>query len=454
MQNLYIVILAAGQGKRMKSHIPKVLHLVGGKPMLTRIIETAQQLNASNINVVVGHAKEQIFERIHQPVNWVIQDEPLGTGHAVKMALSNIPNTGKTLVLYGDVPLIDEKNLNNLVMTANQDLAILTDVFSDPTGYGRIVRDNNEQIIKIVEEKDADSEQKLIQEVSTGIYVIPNQYIHQWLNNLSNHNAQQEYYLTDIIALAQQACVSIKSVQVSKSYLAMGVNDKVQLAQLERILQRELAEKLMQYGLTLIDPSRFDLRGTLEVGVDVVADINVIFEGDNWIGNNVHIGANCILNNVVVHDNAVIYPFSHLEDCEIGVSAKVGPYARLRPKTKLATQAHIGNFVEVKNSTIGSGSKVNHLTYVGDATIGKNGNIGAGTVTCNYDGVTKHETIIGDDCHIGSGSMLIAPVTIGDKATIGAGSVITKNCPNSQLTIARSRQISFASWARPEKKST
>ncbi|MBN3860083.1 UDP-N-acetylglucosamine diphosphorylase/glucosamine-1-phosphate N-acetyltransferase [Neisseriaceae bacterium PsAf] len=453
MQDLYVVILAAGQGTRMKSqNKPKVLHSIAGKPMLSRVIETAEKLNPNNINVVVGHEKEQLFEQIHFPVNWVIQDEQLGTGHAVKTALPNIPEEGATVVLYGDVPLIDEETLKNLISIAgNNEVAVLTDVLEDPSGYGRIIRNEKNHVIKIVEDKDVDSEQRLIKEINTGIYVIPNQYLHQWLNSLNNNNAQQEYYLTDIVALANEDNVPVKAIRVPKSYLAMGVNDKIQLATLERIYQREIAKQFMQQGLMLLDPNRFDLRGDLIFGSDVIIDVNVVFEGNNVLGNNINIGAHCLLKNVTIHDNAIIHPFSHLEDCEVGESAKVGPYARLRPKAKLAKDVHIGNFVEVKNSKIGIGSKVNHLTYVGDATIGKNSNIGAGTITCNYDGVNKHATIIGDDCLIGSGTMLVAPVTVGNKATTGAGSVITKNCPENQLTVSRSKQISLASWVRPEK---
>ncbi|QRN41779.1 MAG: UDP-N-acetylglucosamine diphosphorylase/glucosamine-1-phosphate N-acetyltransferase [Neisseriaceae bacterium] len=455
MQDLYVIILAAGQGTRMRSHQkPKVLHSIAGKPMLSRVIETAEQLNPNNINVVVGHEKEQLFEQVHFSVNWVIQDQQLGTGHAVKMALPNIPQEGITLVLYGDVPLIDETTLKNLINTVGEnEVAILTDLLEDPSGYGRIIRDEKNHVVKIIEDKDVNSVQRLIKEINTGIYVIPNQYLHQWLNQLNNNNAQQEYYLTDIIALAHEHNVPVKTVPVSKSYLVMGVNDKVQLATLERIYQQEIAKQLMQNGLMLMDPNRFDLRGELIFGRDVIIDVNVIFEGNSVLGNNIHIGANCVLKNVTIHDNVIIQPFSHLEDCEVGDSAKIGPYARLRPKVNLAKEVHIGNFVEVKNSKIGIGSKVNHLTYVGDTTIGKGSNIGAGTITCNYDGVSKHATIIGDDCRIGSGTMLVAPVAVGDRATIGAGSVITRNCPENQLTISRSKQISLASWVRPEKKS-
>ncbi|MFH4354292.1 MAG: bifunctional UDP-N-acetylglucosamine diphosphorylase/glucosamine-1-phosphate N-acetyltransferase GlmU [Neisseriaceae bacterium] len=452
VDDLSVVILAAGQGLRMRSDLPKVLHTLGGKPMLSRVIETALSLT-QDVQVVVGHAKEQLQRQIDLPVRWIEQAEQLGTAHAVKMALPYISDyKGKTLILYGDIPCIDTSNLTALVEKGNKEsLVLLTDISDMPTGYGRIIRDLAGKIARIVEEKDASKEEKQIKEINTGIYLVPNPYLHLWLKNIKNHNAQGEYYLTDIIQLAYEAGVCIESVQVSHSYLTMGVNNSIQLAKLERLFQQQQAEQLMQKGLTLRDPSRFDLRGTICFGKDVVVDVNVVFEGKNVLGNQVTIGANCVLKDVTIRDGATIYPFSHLEDCVVNEDVKVGPYARLRPKATLARGSQVGNFVEIKSAQIGQKSKVNHLSYIGDTTVGENTNIGAGTVTCNYNGVTKYRTTIGADCFIGSGTMLVAPVTVGDGATVAAGSTITKSCPEKQLTIARSKQVSLSGWHRPKK---
>ena len=448
---LNIVILAAGKGTRMYSKMPKVLHRIGGKPMVERVIDTAAALHPQNICVVIGHGKDQVLDTVKRDVVWVEQNEQLGTGHAVKTALPHLAAEGRTLVLYGDVPLIDTATLETLLEAAGSEVGLLTDVPADPTGLGRIIRDSNGSVTAIVEEKDADAAQKAVREINTGILVLPNAKLENWLNSLSSNNAQGEYYLTDLIAKAVADGIKVHPVQVRASHLAAGVNNKLQLAELERIFQREQAHNLLQAGLTLRDPARFDLRGSLRHGQDVVIDVNVVLEGDNQFGNNVSIGANCVIKNTVIGDNTVIEPFSHLENCRIGNSARIGPFARLRPNADLADEVHIGNFVEVKNSTIGRGSKANHLTYLGDAQIGSRSNIGAGTITCNYDGVHKHQTVIGDEVRIGSGNMLVAPLTIGHRATTGAGSTLTRNCPEGELTLTRARQTTIPGWIRPEK---
>lgn len=452
MNDLNVVILAAGKGTRMYSKLPKVLHQIGGQSMLSRVVNTAAALKPQNIHVVIGHGKETVLSQLaHHNVNWVEQTEQLGTGHAVKMVLPHLPETGSTLILYGDVPLIDVATLQALLDEAQNQVGVLTDVVENPTGYGRIIRNVDNQVMAIVEEKDADPNQKKINEINTGIFVLPNRYLTKWLNALQSNNAQGEYYLTDVIALAQQDGVAVKPVLVRASYLAAGVNNKVQLAELERRVQREQAQALLTAGLTLRDPERFDLRGTLRHGQDVVIDVNCVFEGDCVLADNVHIGANCVLINAKIGAGTHIAPFSHLENCVVGANAQIGPYARLRPQAVLADDVHIGNFVEVKNSTLGQGSKANHLTYIGDAQIGSKTNVGAGTITCNYDGVNKHKTVIGDEVRVGSGTMIVAPVTIEDRATTGAGSVITKDCPANKLTLGRARQHTVEHWLRPEK---
>ena len=449
---LNIIILAAGKGTRMYSQQPKVLHPIGGKAMLAHVIQTAQTLAPQAIHVVVGHGKEQVKQQLADAqVGWVEQTEQLGTGHAVKTALPHLPQDGRTLVLYGDVPLIDRDNLQALLAAAGDGVGILTDIMDNPTGYGRIIRDANNQVVQIVEEKDADAEQKAIREVNTGIFVLPNQYLGGWLNALQSNNAQGEYYLTDVVALAVRDGVAVTPHPVSAHHLAAGVNNKIQLAELERIFQRGQAQLLLQNGVTLLDPSRFDLRGSLKHGQDVQIDVNCVFTGDCELGDNVTIGANCVLHNAKIAAGTHIAPFSHLEDCTIGANAQIGPFARLRPNAVLADDVHIGNFVEVKNSQIGRGSKANHLSYIGDAQVGEKTNIGAGTITANYDGVNKHQTTIGNEVRIGSNSVLVAPVTIGDKATTGAGSVITKNCEAGKLVISRARQQTVEGWVRPEK---
>ena len=447
---LHIVILAAGKGTRMYSKLPKVLHQIGGLPMVARVIDSAQALSPVSTTVVIGHGKDMVLNTVKREVNWVEQTEQLGTGNAVKVALPHLPKEGRTLVLYGDVPLINTATLEALLDAAGNEVGLLTDVLDNPSGYGRIIRENG-KVTAIVEEKDATSEQKTVQEINTGILVLPNHKLEDWLNALQSNNAQGEYYLTDLIGLANQDGITVHPVQVAASHLAAGVNNKVQLAELERIFQTEQAQKLLEAGVTLRDPARFDLRGKLKHGKDVIIDVNVVIEGEVELGDDVQIDANCVLINCKIAAGAHIKPFSYLEHCEVGAESHIGPFSRLRPHAILGEGVHIGNFVEVKNTTMGKGSKANHLTYLGDAEIGELTNIGAGTITCNYDGVNKFKTIIGKDVRVGSGTMLVAPLSVGDKATTGAGSVITSNCPAGKLTVGRARQFTAESWIRPEK---
>ena len=447
---LHIVILAAGKGTRMYSKLPKVLHQIGGLPMVARVIDSAQALSPVSTTVVIGHGKDMVLNTVKREVNWVEQTEQLGTGHAVKVALPHLPKEGRTLVLYGDVPLINTATLEALLDAAGIEVGLLTAVLDNPSGYGRIIRENG-KVTAIVEEKDATSEQKTVQEINTGILVLPNHKLEDWLNALQSNSAQGEYYLTDLIGLANQDGITVHPVQVAASHLAAGVNNKVQLAELERIFQTEQAQKLLEAGVTLRDPARFDLRGKLKHGKDVIIDVNVVIEGEVELGDDVQIDANCVLINCKIAAGAHIKPFSYLEHCEVGAESHIGPFSRLRPHAILGEGVHIGNFVEVKNTTMGKGSKANHLTYLGDAEIGELTNIGAGTITCNYDGVNKFKTIIGKDVRVGSGTMLVAPLSVGDKATTGAGSVITSNCPAGKLTVGRARQFTAESWIRPEK---
>ncbi|HFC8536015.1 TPA: bifunctional UDP-N-acetylglucosamine diphosphorylase/glucosamine-1-phosphate N-acetyltransferase GlmU [Neisseria bacilliformis] len=448
---LNIVILAAGKGTRMYSQMPKVLHEIGGMPMLARVIDTAAALKPAQICVVIGHGKEQVLNTIKRDVVWAEQTEQLGTGHAVKTALPHLPQNGRTLVLYGDVPLTDTATLQTLLDAAGEGVGLLTDVLPDPTGYGRIIRNPAGNVVAIVEEKDANPEQKAVKETNTGILVLPNAKLENWLGRLSSNNAQGEYYLTDLIALAVSDGIPVTPVQVRASHLAAGVNNKIQLAELERIFQAEQAQALLKAGLTLRDPARFDLRGRLKHGQDVVIDVNVVIEGEVELGDNVEIGANCVIKNAKIGAGSKIAAFSHLEDCQTGQDTRIGPYARLRPNANLADGVHIGNFVEVKNATLGAGTKANHLAYIGDATVGSKTNFGAGTIIANYDGVHKHHSRIGDEVRIGSNSVIVSPVTIGNRVTTGAGSAITKDCPEGKLVLARARQAVIEGWVRPEK---
>ncbi|KZE33556.1 bifunctional UDP-N-acetylglucosamine diphosphorylase/glucosamine-1-phosphate N-acetyltransferase GlmU [Crenobacter luteus] len=452
MDRLSVVILAAGRGKRMYSDLPKVLHTVGGKPMLARVLDTARRLEPAQLVVVYGHGGEQVRAALPDAdLAWAEQAEQLGTGHALKCALPLLPDTGKTLVLYGDVPLIEAHVLEELAALAGDDAALLTDELANPSGYGRIVRGASGAVEAIVEDKDCAPEQKAIREINTGMLVLPNRHLGRWLAELKNGNAQGEYYLTDVVELAVRDGVKVHALKVPASWQAAGVNNKVQLAELERVLQANQARALLEAGVQLLDPARIDIRGTLVYGRDVTIDVNCVFEGEVVLGDKVSVGANCVLRNVRVEAGARIAPFSHLEDAVVGANSRVGPYARLRPGARLAEGVHIGNFVEVKKSEIGRGSKVNHLSYIGDATIGAGSNIGAGTVTCNYDGVNKFQTAIGDDVFVGSGTLLVAPVAVEDGATIGAGTVLTKTAPAGALTVARARQVTVSGWQRPVK---
>lgn len=452
MDSLSVVILAAGKGKRMYSALPKVLHPIGGQPMLARVIATARQLQPAKIVVVYGHGGEQVREQIQDPdIAWALQAEQLGTGHALKMALPHLPKVGRTLVLYGDVPLTTLATLQQLLAAAEQGMALLVDVLPDASGYGRIVRNEAGEIVAIVEDKDCSAAQKAIREINTGMLVLPNERLDGWLGALKNGNAQGEYYLTDVIGLAVADGLAVAGVTVAASWETAGVNNKWQLAELERQLQLNQARALLTAGVTLADPARIDVRGELQHGMDVSIDVGCVFEGQVSLGDNVQIGAYCVLKNVTVAAGTHIAPYSHLEEAVVGEGCRIGPYARLRPGASLAAHVHVGNFVEIKKATVGEGSKVNHLTYIGDADIGSKVNVGAGSVTCNYDGVNKYRTVIGDGVFVGSGTLMVAPVTLEEGATIGAGSVLTKTAPAGQLTVARAKQLTVPGWQRPQK---
>lgn len=447
-----VIILAAGKGTRMRSTLPKVLQPLAGRPLLGHVIETAKKLNAANIITIYGHGGNLVQQAFAQEnVEWVEQAEQLGTGHAVKVTLPVLPTDGVSLILSGDVPCITEATLKKLLQaSAEMGIGIVTLTVDDATGYGRIVRKNGE-IQAIVEHKDANDEQRKIKEFNTGIYCVNNAKLHEWLPKLSNENAQGEYYLTDIIAMAIADGLSVASVEPELAFEVEGVNDRVQLATLEREFQNNQAKKLMQQGVHLIDPARFDLRGHLSVGQDVRIDINVIIEGDCEFGDHVEIGAGCVIKNSKIAAGTKVQPYSIFDHAIVGADAQIGPFSRLRPGAKLANEVHIGNFVEVKNSSIGLGSKANHFTYLGDAEVGAGSNIGAGTITCNYDGANKFKTIIGDSAFIGSNSSLVAPVNIGNGATVGAGSVITRDVAENSLAFERSKQVAKENYQRPQK---
>ena len=449
---LHVIILAAGKGTRMRSSLPKVLHPVAGRPMVSHVIDTAKSLNAEKIHLVYGHGGEIMQARLHEPeLAWVLQAEQLGTGHAVAQAMPGIPDDANVLVLYGDTPLITTTTLQLLLQTQPVDgIGLLTVTLPNPTGYGRILR-VNEQVVGIVEQKDASPEQQAITEVNTGVLVAPAKQMKQWLSGLTNQNAQGEYYLTDVIAAAHQAGSSIQTAQPSCVQEVEGANNRLQLAQLERFYQKRAAEQLMLDGVTLLDPARFDLRGSLTCGDDVVLDANVIIEGHVELGHRVQIGAGCILKGCKIADDSIISPYTVIESSTLAEGCTVGPFARLRPGAELAAQAHVGNFVELKNAKLGLGSKAGHLSYLGDSEIGANVNIGAGTITCNYDGANKHKTIIEDDVFVGSDTQLVAPVKIAKGATLGAGCTITRDVGEDELVITRVPQRHITGWQRPVK---
>jgi bifunctional UDP-N-acetylglucosamine pyrophosphorylase/glucosamine-1-phosphate N-acetyltransferase len=450
--SLNVVILAAGKGTRMRSDLPKVLHPIAHKSMVQHVIDTANSLGSQAIQLVYGYGAEMLKARLGElQVNWILQAEQLGTGHAVAQANPNINDDDTVLILYGDVPLIQQSTLNALLDARTQDgMAILTVNLPNPSGYGRIVRVDG-KVVGIIEQKDANEEQLQITEVNTGIMAVPGKQLKAWLSRLSNSNAQSEYYLTDIVAMAHEDGIAIATAQPASAIEVEGANNRVQLAQLERAYQARAAEKLMLEGANLRDPARLDIRGEVTVGMDVMIDINVIFQGKVVLGNNVTIGAGAILIDCEIADNAEIKPYSIIEGAKLGQAASAGPFARLRPGAELMKDAHVGNFVEIKKSVLGVGSKAGHLAYIGDAKIGAGVNIGAGTITCNYDGVNKHLTVIEDGVFVGSDTQLVAPVTIGKGATLGAGSTITKDVAENELVITRVKQRHIQGWQRPVK---
>lgn len=447
-----IVILAAGQGKRMHSNLPKVLHPLAGKALVSHVIDTARSLSPHKLCLVYGHGGDVVRSTLDAPdLSWALQEPQLGTGHAVQQALPMLDNTGTTLVLYGDVPLIQVDTLKRLMQAAEGGLAILTVELADPHGYGRIVRNAAGQVVRIVEQKDASAEERSIREINTGIMAMPTARLGEWLSRLSSNNAQNEYYLTDIVGMAVDAGLPVRTANPAHEWEVLGVNSKVQLAELERVAQRSMAEALMEQGVRLADPARIDVRGSLQCGRDVFIDVNCVFEGNVVLDEAVEVGPNCVLKNARIGAGTRLAAFTHIEDAVVGADGMIGPFARLRPGTELAEDVHVGNFVEIKKSRIAAHSKANHLAYIGDATIGSRVNVGAGTITCNYDGANKHQTIIEDDAFIGSDTQLVAPVTVGRGATLGAGTTLTKDAPPDTLTISRARQTSIPGWKRPVK---
>lgn len=447
-----VVILAAGMGKRMHSQLPKVLHPLAGKPLLSHVVDTARSLSPTSLTVVYGHGGEAVPQALQASgIAFAKQEPQLGTGHAVMQAVPHLNDNVPTLILYGDVPLTTAISLQRLLDSAGTNkLSILTVGLDNPAGYGRIVRENG-AIVRIVEQKDATEAERAIREINTGIMVAPTTKLKQWLSTLSKDNAQGEYYLTDIVARAVADGVQVVSAQPDTIAETLGVNSKVQLAELERLCQSQQAAALLEQGVTLADPARIDIRGELRCGKDVMIDINCVFEGKVELEDGVSVGAHCVIRNAHVAKGTQIKPFCHIEDAQIGAGSQIGPYARLRPGTVLAEDVHIGNFVEIKNSQIDAHSKANHLAYIGDSTVGARVNIGAGTITCNYDGVNKFRTVIEDDAFIGSDSQLVAPVTVGKGATLGAGTTLTRNAPADKLTVSRAKQVTIENWKRPVK---
>ncbi|MDP1928175.1 MAG: bifunctional UDP-N-acetylglucosamine diphosphorylase/glucosamine-1-phosphate N-acetyltransferase GlmU [Thiobacillus sp.] len=449
---LEILILAAGKGTRMRSDLPKVLHKLAGKPLLGHVVDNAHALGATQTCVVYGFGGEAVPQALaDDKLTFVLQAEQHGTGHAVQQALPALADDSVTLVLYGDVPLTHTASLQPLVTAAQAGkLGLLTVTLADPTGYGRIVREHG-TVTRIVEHKDATDAERAIAEVNTGILAVATRHLKQWIATLKNDNAQGEYYLTDIIARAVADGVEVETHQPAYEWEVLGVNSKAQLAQLERIHQNEIAQALLESGVTLMDPARLDVRGSLDCGRDVVIDVNCVFEGRVLLGDGVQVGANCVLRNVTVAAGTRIDAFTLIDDAEIGEINRLGPFSRIRPGTRLARDVHVGNFVEIKNSQIDDGSKIGHLSYIGDTSMGKQVNIGAGTITCNYDGANKHRTVIGDDVFVGSDTQLVAPVSVGKGATLGAGTTLTKDAPAGELTLSRAKQMTIPGWTRPVK---
>ena len=450
--NLTVLILAAGKGTRMRSDLPKVLQPLAQKPLLGFVIDASLALNPKQLVVVYGYRGELVKKTFSsQNIQWVEQKEQLGTGHAVQQAIPFIKDEGSTLILYGDVPLIDQETIQSLIKKGQKNLAVLTFIKEDPTGYGRIIRENN-QIQKIVEEKDCDISQKNIKEINTGIMCAPNHLLKSWLQRLNNQNAQKEYYLTDIVGLSIEDDIEVLSESADNEISITGINSKSELAAMERNYQLMTAKQLMEEGVTIIDPNRIDVRGEVKAGQDVTIDVGCIFEGKVHLGNHVKIAAYSHIKDSTIGDHTSIEPYSHIVESSIGEHCRIGPFARLRPGTKLQNHVHIGNFVEIKNSEVNNETNINHLSYVGDSLVGKSVNIGAGTITCNYDGANKHPTTIEDDVFIGSNTALVAPIKIGKGATIAAGSTITKDAPPGDLTVSRSKQTSISGWTKPTKK--
>lgn len=450
---LEVIVLAAGQGKRMRSDLPKVLHPIGGRPLLAHVLDAARALEPTKTLVVHGHGAEKVRSAFAQaPVEWVLQAEQLGTGHAVQQAMQHARGDGSVLILYGDVPLVRPASLKRLVEAAGEGIAVMTTEVEEPKGYGRIVRGAGGNVERIVEEKDATDDERAIREINAGFMALSGRRLRGWLGKIGNRNAQKEHYLTDVVTLAVKEGVRVVAVKLDDADEVAGVNSKAELAAIERAFQRREAKRLMDEGVSLADPMRIDVRGALDCGRDVSIDVNCVFEGRVRLGDGVRIGPNCVVRNVTLGAGTEVLPFSHLEDSEVGVRCRLGPYARLRPGSHLAEEVHIGNFVEVKASRLAAQSKVNHLSYVGDSEVGARVNVGAGTITCNYDGVSKNRTVIEDDCFIGSDTTLVAPVRIARGSYIGAGSTITKDTPAGQLTVARGRQVSIPGWKPPKKK--
>jgi bifunctional UDP-N-acetylglucosamine pyrophosphorylase/glucosamine-1-phosphate N-acetyltransferase len=451
--NISVVILAAGQGTRMRSGLPKVLQPMAGRPLLEHVIATAETQNPDKICVVYGHGGEQVLEHFAgRNVEWALQEPQLGTGHAVQQAMPYLDSNDVVVIMYGDVPLVTPATIKLLAAAASERPAILTVIESDPSGYGRIVREPDGSVSAIVEHKDATEEQLRITEVNTGLLACPVKLMGPWLDALKSDNAQGEYYLTDVVASAVADGVAVTAVVGDSATEVMGINDKVQLAEAERAYQQRCALELMRAGVTLVDPARVDVRGNLSCGKDVTIDINAVFIGNVTLGDNVTIGPNCVVENSTLGAGTTVHANCVLEDAEVAENCNIGPFGRLRPGAKMLDGSRIGNFVEMKKTVLGKGSKANHLTYLGDAIIGANVNVGCGTITCNYDGANKHQTVIGDNAFIGSGVELVAPINIGEGATIGAGSTIGKDAPAGELTVQRSKQASIKGWNRPEKK--